>query len=271
MGVKFDGPLIPFKATVSCKPNSSEGGARLHQFVKQMESSWAMHFMREEDGQAICSLRMAKTSRTCPPQLCTHVQTDLSSSSHAAKRSPGEALSLMKKRRRGHDFRRRKSVSTYGAHIAVHRAKLYAPEETTSPFHKKIRRVRETSLSQQRSTPIQIFDAFSRGHDPTAHARRARCLAHVGSIFNECVIVIVIVFPPSLIHCLHPPIFSSLLSFFLHVPPFSLFFTRIFLSDPIISVFHVCSFLRIPYIFAALLRLSATGPTCSRHTPQLSS
>ena len=24
------------------------------------------------------------------------------------------------------------------------------------------------------------------GHDPTTHARRARCLAHVGSIFNEC-------------------------------------------------------------------------------------
>ena len=27
---------------------------------------------------------------------------------------------------------------------------------------------------------------FPRGHDPITHARRARCLAHVGSIFNEC-------------------------------------------------------------------------------------
>ena len=29
-------------------------------------------------------------------------------------------------------------------------------------------------------------DAFPRGHDPITHARGARCLAHVGSIFNEC-------------------------------------------------------------------------------------
>merc|ERR1712136_142860 len=49
----------------------------------------------------------------------------------------------------------------------------------------------ETSLSQQRSTPVQISDAFSRGRDPIAHARRHRCPAHVGSIFDEFVIVIV--------------------------------------------------------------------------------
>ena len=59
----------------------------------------------------------------------------------------------------------------------------------------------ETSLSQQRSTPIQISDALPRGHDPIAHARRARYLAHVRSIFNECAIVIVIVFSISL-NCL---------------------------------------------------------------------
>ena len=29
------------------------------------------------------------------------------------------------------------------------------------------------------------------GHDPITHARRARCVAHVGFIFNDCVIVIV--------------------------------------------------------------------------------
>ena len=45
--------------------------------------------------------------------------------------------------------------------------------------------------SEQRSTPVQISGAFSRVHDPIAHARRARCLAHVGSIVNECVIVII--------------------------------------------------------------------------------
>ena len=50
----------------------------------------------------------------------------------------------------------------------------------------------ETYLSQQRSTHIQISDVFSRGHDPIAHARRA-IPAHVGYIFIECVIVIVIV------------------------------------------------------------------------------
>ena len=50
----------------------------------------------------------------------------------------------------------------------------------------------ETSLSQQRSTPIQISDVFSRGRDPIAHACRARRPAHVGSIFNECVSVIVV-------------------------------------------------------------------------------
>ena len=48
----------------------------------------------------------------------------------------------------------------------------------------------ETSLGELRSTS-QISDAFSRGHDPIAHARRATSLAHVGSIFNECVTVIV--------------------------------------------------------------------------------
>ena len=43
----------------------------------------------------------------------------------------------------------------------------------------------ETPLSQQRSTPT----LFRGGHDPIAHARSARCPAHVGSILNECVIV----------------------------------------------------------------------------------
>ena len=38
----------------------------------------------------------------------------------------------------------------------------------------------ETQLSQQRSIHNQISNVFSRGHDPIAHARRARCLAHVG-------------------------------------------------------------------------------------------
>ena len=41
-------------------------------------------------------------------------------------------------------------------------------------------------LSQQRSTLNQIFDALWRGHNPITHARRARCLAYVGSIFNGC-------------------------------------------------------------------------------------
>ena len=50
----------------------------------------------------------------------------------------------------------------------------------------------ETQLSQQRSIHNQISDGFSRGHDPIAHARRARCLKLV-KLFIECVIVIVIV------------------------------------------------------------------------------
>lgn len=40
-------------------------------------------------------------------------------------------------------------------------------------------------MSQQRSSFIQIFDVFSRGHDSITHARRASCLAHVGSLFND--------------------------------------------------------------------------------------
>ena len=31
-----------------------------------------------------------------------------------------------------------------------------------------------------------MSDVCSVGHDPNTHARRARCLAHVGSIFNAC-------------------------------------------------------------------------------------
>ena len=45
----------------------------------------------------------------------------------------------------------------------------------------------ETSLSQQRSPPFQISVPFSRAHVSTAHACRARCLAHVGSICTACV------------------------------------------------------------------------------------
>ena len=34
-----------------------------------------------------------------------------------------------------------------------------------------------------------MSDVFSMGHDPLTLARRARCPAHVGSIFNECCLV----------------------------------------------------------------------------------
>ena len=44
----------------------------------------------------------------------------------------------------------------------------------------------EVLLSQQRSTFNQHSDAFSGRHDPTTHPRRARCLARVRPIFNEC-------------------------------------------------------------------------------------
>ena len=37
-----------------------------------------------------------------------------------------------------------------------------------------------------RSSLYQISDVFSRGDDPITHAHRARCLALVGPIFNEC-------------------------------------------------------------------------------------
>ena len=50
----------------------------------------------------------------------------------------------------------------------------------------------ETSLSHWCSTSNHMSAAFSKGHDPITRARRARCLAHVESIFNECVSVIVI-------------------------------------------------------------------------------
>ena len=50
----------------------------------------------------------------------------------------------------------------------------------------------ESNLSP-RSTPVQISDAFSKGHKPIAHAHRGRCPARVGSFFIECVIFIVIV------------------------------------------------------------------------------
>ena len=48
----------------------------------------------------------------------------------------------------------------------------------------------KTSLSQQLSAPNQVSGVFSRSRDLIAHACRARCPAHVGSIFNECVVVI---------------------------------------------------------------------------------
>ena len=44
----------------------------------------------------------------------------------------------------------------------------------------------EVLMSQQRSTLNQISDAFSTTHDKSLMPRRARCPAHVGSIFNEC-------------------------------------------------------------------------------------
>ena len=50
----------------------------------------------------------------------------------------------------------------------------------------------ESSLSHQCSTSNHMSAAFSRCRAPITHARRARCPAHVGSILNECVSVIVI-------------------------------------------------------------------------------
>ena len=47
----------------------------------------------------------------------------------------------------------------------------------------------EIPMCQQRSTPILISDAFSRGHVAVTLARRARCPAHVGSIVDECCLV----------------------------------------------------------------------------------
>ena len=37
-----------------------------------------------------------------------------------------------------------------------------------------------------RSSPNQIFGAFSRGHDPIAHALRARCLAMLQNLSTRC-------------------------------------------------------------------------------------
>ena len=50
----------------------------------------------------------------------------------------------------------------------------------------------ETFLSQWSSTPDQISDAFSRGHD-IAHARRARCLAHVGLLDPSSMSVVIVI------------------------------------------------------------------------------
>ena len=44
----------------------------------------------------------------------------------------------------------------------------------------------EPSLSQEHSTPIQVSDAFRGVTTPVTHARRARCQAHVVSIFKKC-------------------------------------------------------------------------------------
>ena len=44
----------------------------------------------------------------------------------------------------------------------------------------------EVPWSQQRSSFNQISDVFSRFHDLTTLADRARCLAHGRHIFNEC-------------------------------------------------------------------------------------
>ena len=47
-----------------------------------------------------------------------------------------------------------------------------------------------SSLGEQLSAPNQASVLCSRGRDAIAHACRARCPALVGSIFDECVIVI---------------------------------------------------------------------------------
>ena len=109
--------------------------------------SWVVCYVQEGDGQATCSSRIAKTSRTCEPPMFTsicsstkkshkrescfsHVQTDLSNFSsfvnpHAAKCPPGEAQSKMKKKKkqrgRGYFFLRkskkleRQSATFYGS------------------------------------------------------------------------------------------------------------------------------------------------------------
>ena len=44
----------------------------------------------------------------------------------------------------------------------------------------------EVPLSQQRTSVHQISEFFWRGHDSIPHSHRARCLAVVRHIFNEC-------------------------------------------------------------------------------------
>ena len=71
-------------------------------------------------------------------------------------------------------------------------AKRIAPRRLTrqrirQQRHRRMTTNMQTYLQWQwLSTPSQISDAFSRVMTPITHSHKVRCLAHVGSIFNEC-------------------------------------------------------------------------------------
>ena len=81
--VKFDGPLIPFGATVSSKPISSKDEAKLHQFGKKVLPGTFMEYVSRGRGwSSDLLIADCKDLESLSKESCrSHVQTDLSNSS----------------------------------------------------------------------------------------------------------------------------------------------------------------------------------------------
>ena len=140
------------------------------------ESSGNTYLVREEDGQATCSLRVAKPREPVSLRSRQAVQAPggltgrkavvsmFPSSTHAAKCPPGKILNKMKKKRRTpFSFEEENGKYSWSVdgdfkhrHHEVLRTKQYFPNETTFSAPKKC-----VDVMRQRRTSV---DSASRAH-----------------------------------------------------------------------------------------------------------
>ena len=188
--VTCDGPSTPFGAKSATGPSLRETRPSCVNFAGRCFpiSPWEMYRVRDGDGQAICSSRIAKTSRSCQPQTSMsngsssrishkkescwfHVQWGLSNSAiflnhHAAKSQPRETLSQLKKKKTPCSKKKNGKICLRHErllHISPSRStanKAIHPDEATfsvKPTKTSIDNASEHTLTDYRNAESQVL------------------------------------------------------------------------------------------------------------------